>query len=188
MFATAAMRPTRLLLLLVVAAIWLSGCSLLYPGSWAPVDEGTPQEVGRYTSGSATMTLSGGMDEEVSLELVAGSNTMTQLGTQLQWRTQGWVLALSGYTEEPETTFGSLGSLQIDRLSVATHWQANDWERRCDVDFDQLDESAVSGTASCQGLVWMDAVMGPMDFDTSAPDGIEDAEPIDVEIVFEARR
>ncbi len=184
MFRTA-LRSIRPVLLLMIAATGLSGCGLLFPGGWPPVDEGMPEEIGRYTSGSATMTLSGGMEERVTLELVPGSNAMTQIGTQLQWRTQGWALALSGYWDEPGVTFGSWGSLQVDRLTADAHWQTSDWEGRCDVDFEELDESSASGTASCQGLLWLDALMGPIGF--GMPTTIEGTEPVDIEIVFEAR-
>lgn len=190
MHRTAAARSTRPVLLLVIAATLLSGCGLLYPG-WPPrpIEGGMPEEIGRYTSGSATMTLSGGMDERVTLELVEGSNAMTQMGAQLHWRTTGWALTLSGYSDEPDIPFGpigSFGSLQIDRLTSEAHWQTIDWDGRCDVEFERLDESGASGTASCQGLLWMDAIMGPIDFDAIGPPTIEGAEPIDVEIVFDA--
>ena len=177
-------------LAILVCGLLVSACGLLYPDGYGwpffgPVDpeDGMPETIATYDEGTATLVLSGGIDERVELVLVPGSSLTTHIGSQLYWTNpDGWGLGLIGYGEVPGA-FGPAGTLQIDR-AIRGHWVAADYMGVCDVSIERSDERAFRGRATCDSLRWTDAMAGM--FSMAGPRIVEGQEPFDAEIIFEA--
>ena len=172
--------PLRVAVLASLAVPLLAGCSLLgFPPYLVDEEFPEPSGLATYTAGSATITLDDGT--VIDLDEVGRHSTLnTVTGTSVRWRSpDGWSLGLQGVAGDE--AWGSFEMLQLDRIFDGNHWTT--WDTgSCDIDMEHADEKRVAGTATCNGLTWMDALEQPT-FDM--PEPLDEPE-FDAEITFEA--
>jgi hypothetical protein len=160
------------------------GCGLLFGTGFGGFDPElmSSSPIATFTDGSATIAISGG--ETITLDEVGrGSRIDSMFGSEVQWsNADGWSLRLSGAGADfGPGTLESTAFVTIDRISGGEHWSTFD-PGRCIVEVEVADETGLSGTATCRGLTWYDALipLGPM-----APSEVDEPE-FDAEITFEA--
>ena len=167
-------------------ALVAGGCSLLLGGGFSPFDPEvmmSSSPLAEYAEGSATIEIADG--ETITLDQVgAGSRIDSLFGSEVQWSNgDGWSLRVSGAgADYGPGTLESTAYLTIDRISGSQHWSTFD-PGRCIVDVEVADASGFSGTATCRGLTWFDAMMGPLA--PVEPSEVDEPE-FDAEITFEA--
>jgi hypothetical protein len=187
------------------AGIALGLCALLAGGCFFPnlgglgaIDEPFPTVLATYTSGTAHLRLvQGGVTQDLTLERVGAGSTLSSLmGATVTWRNDdGWVLQVTAYdiggllapkaSGKPDTDSYS-GDISIQRVNGHEYWRADGYGmsgNRCIVDVVEVDGTEISGSATCRGLRWADGLVAPGIGD---PLLIEDQEPFDVEVTFEA--
>lgn len=151
------------------------------PGDFGSFDPGPvfslPPPLETYTKGSATVTIDGKTTTLGSLNGTAA--TYEDLGAQVGW-TDGAGLYLRFYGE-PGSEFGD-GFVLLDRVVDGKHWTTAD-PAGCKVTTAETAAKELSGTASCHGLRWADAIgSGPLDSSFIAGQA-----PFDLEVTFEAK-
>ena len=153
-------------------------------GSFDPNDPAfsLPPPLATYTKGSATVTIDG---KKTSLDSLNGTAAIYQdFGAEVGW-TDGAGLYLRFYGE-PGSPSGD-GFVMLDRVVDGKHWTTVDpgatgAPAGCKVTTAESPEKKLSGTASCHGLRWVDAIgTGPLE---QGP--IAGQPPFDAEITFEA--
>lgn len=136
---------------LATMALVVVGCELgtLPDGSW-----GRP--LATYATGRASLVFP---DRSVVLDQVSPGPHLTEgLGTEVYWFNEdGWGLRLTGGGSDP--LFPMPPVVTIDRVST-TYWSATDFESRCRVKVARMDDAALRGTASCEGLRWTEMLRG----------------------------
>jgi hypothetical protein len=187
---------TRLKAIAVLAAVvfLVSGCQYLnmfgatgaYPvdpldpgdfGSFDPDGFPMPSPMATFTTGSATLTIDG---ETTTLDQLSGfAGAYDEFGTEV-----GWTDGAGTYVRffgSGDAAFGDEGFVTIDRIRDGQHRTSNDpWV--CEVELDKSDSTGVAGTASCDGMHWMDALGGGF----VDPTSIEVGPAFDAEIAFSA--
>lgn len=167
---------------LAVAMLALAGCELLAPSFG---DDEFGQALATYARGHATMTIGG---ETIELDQLSPGPHLTQgWGVEVYWyNDEGWGLRVSG----GGSLSGGLGfdmpaTISIDRVRT-TYWMASDYEARCDVDVDEMDDKGVRGSASCKGLRWVDVLRRGNGIGSYEEGYVEGEPPFDVTLQFEA--
>ena len=186
--------------LLVATAFILSGCQYLLGGmmggpmilpggsfdpgafgSFAPGDFGSfdpndpifsmPPPLATYTKGAATVTIDG---RTTAMDSLNGKAAIYQdLGAEVGW-TDGAGLYLRFYGE-PGSPYGD-GFVLLDRVVDGKHWTTAD-PVGCKVTTAETAAKELSGTASCHGLRWADAIgSGPLQSALVAGEPAFDAE------------
>jgi hypothetical protein len=176
------MRLARIVCLVLGSAV-LVGCGLFFPPFGMPGDA-FPSAAGTYTRGKATITITTGTRQVITLDRVSpGPHLYTEYGAEVRWlNDDGWALGLMA----PTTGDAPPATIWIDRIVGKSHLttQSMGMETRCIVDVTKVDASRVSGKATCKGLRWTDVLAGGM-FLRSAPP-VANEPPFDAEIAFEA--
>ena len=125
-------------------------------GSSLPPDEsdGAPKPVATYHSGGATLELSDGT--QLILDRIdPGPHLYAQFGSLVRWSNDsGWYLTLAGAGAEADM---GPAYLTLDRVTGTEHWTAND-PTACKVRIASATPAALSGTAQCRGVQWLDAL------------------------------
>jgi hypothetical protein len=175
------------LMLGLVAASTLGGCSLLYgldPN--VPPDYGMPSPVAVYREGRATVTI--GSDPIIVLDDVTDGGTFDpNFGAGATFsNADGWYVRVMGATK----LGGFLSSsafVQLDRIVGRQHWTTYDPER-CIVTISAADATGLMGKATCKGLRWTDALgnWGGSGIGGYEPPYIKDEPAFDAEITFQA--
>lgn len=200
------MKRWSTVIFLTAAAMLLTGCGLLYPGILGggtviggSGDPGVPTVRATYTSGHATLKITQGTDvQTITLDEVgAGSQMMSIIGASAGWRNaDGWVLQVMAFDagSMPGAPLPGLGGavpaqMTIERISGNQLWTTQDFmgDNRCVVTVTQLDEKALSGTATCRSLRWSDGLAGNMQIGPGDPTYIAGQDPFDAEVTFEAK-
>jgi hypothetical protein len=200
------MKRWSTVIFLTAAAMLLTGCGLLYPGifgggtvSGGSGDPGVPTVRATYRSGHATLKITQGTDvQTITLDEVgAGSQMMSMIGGSAGWRNaDGWALQVMAF--DPSTMPGGMlggmggevsGQMTIERITGNQVWTTQDYtgDSRCVVTVTQVDEKALSGTATCKSVRWSDGFAGSMQFGLGAPTYIAGQDPFDVDVTFEAK-
>jgi len=162
-----------------LVALSSAGCELLF-GMPSGEDFAAPSPLATYARGSATLTLEDGT-KIVLDKLSAGPHLWTTYGSEVRWSgPDGWHLRMSGAGEAlpfmgPQLTF--------DRITDGEHWMTYSSDA-CDVKIEVADPKAIRGTASCEGLRWVDALSTPLLADVPPP--IEGQPRFDLTVTFEA--
>ena len=199
------MKRWSTVLFLAAAAMLLTGCDVLYSsvlGGGTVIggsgDPGMPTVRATYTSGQATLKITQGSDTQtITLdEVSAGSQLMSIIGGSASWRNaDGWVLQVMAFDSgsmpgAPLPNFADVpGQLTIERINGNQLWTTQDYtgDNRCIVTVAQVDQKALSGTATCRSLRWSDGFAGSMQFGLEAPAYIAGQDPFDVDVTFEAK-
>ena len=167
-----------------LVAFVATGCSLLFGSGFGPLDPElmSSSPLATYSDGSATIAIDGGETIELNvLDPTSGIDSM--FGSDVHWSNAGgWHLRVSGAGTDFGGGIGGTEFVTMDRITDGAHWSTFD-PSRCIVDVDVADASGLRGTASCKGLTWFDAMIGPLG--PSGPDEIDEPE-FDAEITFEA--
>jgi hypothetical protein len=172
--------PAGALVGLVLVALSAAGCELLFPGFSEDFPEASP--IATYSKGTATLTLEDGT-KIVLDKLNAGPHLWTAFGSQVRWSDgDGWHLRVSG---AGEAALYMSPSVSFDRIADGQHWTT--WNAdACDVQIDLVDATALRGTATCEGLKWVDSLdFAPMS--EGAP-YVPDQPRFDLTVSFEATR
>jgi hypothetical protein len=195
--------------LLVALSLVIAGCiplgSLGDFGNFDDDDFPMPTVLSVYTQGTATLEIKqGDTSQTINLTRVAdGSQLSTFSGGNVTWRSDdGWGLQVT--TIDMSMPFGNPPSpsagaspgptaapylMELAVMLIADHefWRASgnygDSGNRCIVDLAEFSAVRVAGTATCRGLKWYDGTSAPMYMDQPY---IDDQEPFDAEITFEA--
>ena len=180
-------RPVARLLLGVVAASTLGGCSLLYgfdPN--VPPGDGIPSPVAVYREGRATVTI--GTDPIIVLEDVSDGGTFDpNFGAGATFsNADGWYVRVMGATKLGGF-MTSPAFVQLDRIVGREHWTTSDPDR-CVVTISAADATGLMGKATCKGLRWTDALgnWGGGGTGGYEPRYIKDEAAFDAEITFQA--
>jgi hypothetical protein len=188
---------------LALSALILSGCELLLGGMFGggafPGDPDggfpTPSLQATFTSGTATIVITrAGVSgsETVTLDRLAPGATLTSMvGANASWRNDdGWALAVMAFEPGQFGGPGAIGGdLSMQRVSGTNSWTTADFTAapRCIVEIAELSVSGLTGSASCRGLRWIDALSGPGGFSGSdTPVYVEGQDPFDAEVTFAA--
>ena len=172
-----------------IVALVAGGCSLLFGGDFGafPMDPElmSSSPLASYAEGSATIAIAGG--DTITLDDVDPESKIDSLfGSDVHWsNADGWHLRINGAGMNlggPDSGIEGTAFLTIDRINDGTHWSTFD-PSRCIVDVDDADETGLRGTATCKGLTWFDAMMGPLG--PMEPSKVDEPE-FDAEITFEA--
>ncbi|HEY7590785.1 MAG TPA: hypothetical protein VH723_07315 [Candidatus Limnocylindrales bacterium] len=175
------MRLARVAGLLLVPAV-VAGCGFLFPFSdeeFAP-----PSPLATYRTGTATLTLEDG--SRIVLDRInAGPHVWSSFGTEVRWfgtdAADGWNFKING--AGMDTPFPS-ALATFDRVAGGQHWTTL-FSDACDLDVEKADKTGIRGTASCEGLRWVDALDGySMGLNTPSP--VEGQPRFDVTVTFEA--
>ena len=195
--------------LIVAAAFLLGGCQYLLGttqstileqvgGSFDPGDFGSfdPNEFGSFDpnepafslppplatfkSGTATVTIDG---KATTLGKLTGTAaTYEDFGTDVSWTDGKGLYLRFGSAPEPGSPLGDEFVL-LDWIHDGQHWTSSD-PTECPVKVDKLNTAGLSGSASCTGLHWIDAMsMGS----AAEPAPIPGEPAFDVAITFEAK-
>lgn len=175
---------------LAVAALvsGISGCSLLdlLLADAPPFDPDEPfpfpTAEATFSTGTATIEVAGG--ETLVLRELAGEATVQpDFGINVRWTDgEGWYLALFALPDLGG--FPSSQYLTFDWIADGRHWTIMD-PGRCVTTLEQADARGVSGTATCRGLQWTDA-LGAFAGGMGIPQPVPGVEPFDAELTFEA--
>jgi hypothetical protein len=165
------------------AASIVSGCAWLYAlGGPYPMPE-PPGKPATYSDGRATLTIGTAPAIELG-ELTEGGTIAADYGVNASFRSaDGWYLRILGAGEG--SPLYSPAFLTIDRIVGTEHWTTYDGSR-CTVSVTKADETGLTGTASCKGLRWSDALRSGVGTSFEPP-YIEDEPAFDAEITFEAK-
>lgn len=195
--------------MLLALPLVLAGClpfgSFSDLGNFDDGDFPMPTVLAIYSQGTATLEIKqGDTSQTITLTRVAdGSQLSTFSGGIVTWRSDdGWGLQVS--TIDMSMPFGNPASpsagaspgptaapylMELAVMLIADHefWRASgsygDSGNRCIVDLTEFSEVRVTGTATCRGLKWYDGAAAPVYIDQPY---IDDEEPFDAEITFEA--
>lgn len=168
----------RLLVILALAigaAPTVSGCDLL--GMPSTDDEDFGQPIATYTSGRATLVIDG---RTIVLDQVsAGPHLYRDMGADVYWfNEEGWGLRLTSYGDG----WMAGSDITIDRVQT-TYWSAPGYGD-CRLKVERLDATGAQGSASCDGLRWVDRLRGGS---WRADEPYVEGEPaFDAEVTFEA--
>jgi hypothetical protein len=196
--------------LLVATAFILSGCQYLMgammgspivlpggsfdPGAFGSFDPGgfgsfDPGAFGSfsppaatYKTGSATVKIDG--TSSTYDTLTGPASLMPDFGANAMW-TDGhghYVQVVGAKTGSPLID-SEAGFVEVEQIVDDHHWMAGD-ESGCTVDVTSADKTGFSGTASCKGLRWSDA-MAPVDA-SGNPAYVAGQAPFDLEVTFRA--
>jgi hypothetical protein len=193
------------------AGIALGLCGLLAGGCFFPNFAGLgddpfpiPTVLATYTAGSAELRVTQGAGaEQVVLDEIGRGSTLNSLeGAGVTWRNEaGWSVQVIAYNFDSllapvasgrPTASGSSegesysGDLKVQRIAGNEFWIARasgQSGNRCIVDIAEASASLIRGSATCRGLRWEDGTAPEMFID---PVYIEDQQPFDVEVTFEA--
>jgi hypothetical protein len=158
-----------------------------------------PSVLAVYSTGSATLNITqAGQARSITLERIGrGSQLTTLIGSSVTWRNdEGWSLTLNAYDfgsvlrpESTSTTDAESYSADLSIQLIEDHefWRAEGYGisgNRCIVDVAEASETEITGTATCRGLRWRDGIAAGFGVETGL---IEEQEPFDAEITFEAR-
>jgi hypothetical protein len=181
---SAPLRPLLTAVATLAIASAAAGCELLFPFSADFPDEGFPSPRATYTSGSATIVLSGAEEATITLDQVSeGPHVYAAFGATISWfNDEGWALRYHGFAET-SVPFGVEGYVELDHVIDGTHMSAQDGSR-CVVTVDESSDSRLAGSATCRGLVWVDILREPSAF--GLPGMPAEGERFDAEISFEA--
>lgn len=181
---TALPRPVLTAVATVAVVSAVAGCELLFPFSSDFPREGFPSPRATYTSGSATIVLSGAEEATIDLDQISeGPHVYAEFGATISWfNDEGWALRYSGFAD-PGLPFGTEGYVELDHVVEGTHMSALDGSR-CIVTVDESSDSRLAGSATCRGLVWVDALREPPAF--GFPGTAPEDDRFDAEISFEA--
>jgi hypothetical protein len=171
------------LLLVAALALAVGACDLIAGyGMTDPEDFAPLRPVATWTEGSAGLTVDGG--SEIDLGRLTGAGLYEGwYGGEATWsNADGWYVRVYGATTSGGP-FGIGGSVVLDRVLEGQHWTTWD-SSRCIVTIETADERGLRGTAICKGLRWSDAISVPGG--GFEPTYIEDQDPFDVDIRFEA--
>ena len=187
--------------LFVGALFVLSGCQYLFGaagfgpgsfpgpgGSFDPGDFGSfdpnepafslPPPLATYTTGSATVTIDG--TATTLGKLTGTAATYADFGTEVTWTDgAGLYLRFAGapaFAGLPDSAY-----VVIDRIADGKHWTSSN-PTACPVTVSKSNASGLSGSATCKGLRWMDA-LSAMSLD---PTPIAGEPAFDVAVTFEA--
>lgn len=163
-------------LVLVLACLpGLAACELL--GMPTFDEEGFGEPLATYGGGSATLVIDG---ETILLDqLSRGPHLYDGLGTDVYWfNDDGWGLRLTSF----DSGFMDMAEVTIDRVQT-TYWSAPGYGD-CIVDLVRSDETGVEGTATCDGLRWVDQLRGGSWND--GPPFVEGQPAFDATVEFEA--
>ncbi|HEY7737337.1 MAG TPA: hypothetical protein VH813_11130 [Candidatus Limnocylindrales bacterium] len=180
-FVNASRLAAGRLVAVLVAALVVSGCGVLFPPTYPMPGDESMKPIAFYKQGSATLTLGDGT--KLVLDKVgADSSLYDMMGANVHWTgASGWHLRLTGAAN---SGFGSFAYLQLDRIADGQHltiWDSS----RCIIDVAKADDKAVRGTATCKGLQWSDALSTSFEDPlSSAP--VAGQPKFDAEITFEA--
>ena len=147
-------------------------------GSFDPGDFGSmPPPLAVFTTGSASVTVAG---KTTTLDTMnSGAAIYPEYGTAIGW-TDGDGTYVHFYGET-DPTYGD-GFVMLDRIANGQHWTIYD-PSGCKVTVKQNDAKGVSGTASCKGLRWVDAMSAA---EPGEPSLVPGQAPFDAEITFQA--
>jgi hypothetical protein len=179
------MRLWRIALGFLAAGV-VADCGLFFP-SFGMSGDAFPSAAATYTRGKATVTiLTSGRRQLITLDRVSpGPHLYTEFGAEVRWlNDDGWALAL--FAPAQGTPFGGPPStVWIDHVAGNLHLTTQTFaENRCIIDVTKVDATAISGTATCKGLRWTDALASTTFLNTPQP--VASEPPFDAEIVFEA--
>lgn len=161
-------------------AVVLSGCSLLGDQLYAEdpdVTVITPGDPIGYTTGEATIRMTGGTALEIELPLQVGSFRVPGSSDSIGFRADPWAIALSTYESWPGYPSWDVTLHRLDH----GHWLAQGLDE-CSADIEHT-RQMTTGTVRCVGLEWMDALAILSD-DGPAP--IPGQGPFDAVVTFEA--
>jgi hypothetical protein len=188
--------------LLVSTALILSGCQYLLggltggpmvlpggsfdPGAFGSFDPGAfgsiPPPDATYKTGSATVKIDG--TSSTYGTLAGPASLMADFGANAIW-TDGkghYVQVVGAKTGNPLVDSGA-AFVQVEQIVDDHHWTSGD-ASGCTVDVTSADKTRFSGTASCKGLRWSDAIAP---FDASGnPAFVAGEAPFDLEVTFQA--
>ena len=172
----------RLLLGLGAASI-VSGCAWLYGWGAFPMPEPSPGKPATYVSGQATLKI--GTAPAIDLpDLTEGGTMVADYGVNATFRNaEGWYLRIMGAAQG--SPMYSPAFLSLDRVVGNEHWTTYD-PSRCTVTVTKADETGLTGSASCKGLRWSDALRSGIG-SSFEPPYIEGEPAFDAEITFEAK-
>ena len=193
----------------LLASVLVAGCYFPFGGFGGFDDDQIPfpTVLAEYSTGSAQIVLThDGESQTVTLDQMGRGSSLDNLsGAAVSWKSgDGWILQVTAYdvgavfapfpsprassSPAPNSDMGAYsGEVTIQRISGAEFWTASSYSasgNRCIVDIVDVSASVVEGSATCRGLRWSDGT-APNNFMT--PVFIEDQEPFDAEITFEAR-
>jgi hypothetical protein len=163
------------LLLLTGLLPSLAACDLL---GAPPIDEDFGVALATYATGRATIEI--GDEANVLDQVSPGPHLYEDMDGDVYWfNDDGWGLRL--------TSFGaglmSSNDVTIDRVRT-TYWSAPGYGD-CIVDVETFDATGVRGTATCDGLRWIDQLRGGMTW-TEGPRYVDGEPAFDATITFEA--
>ena len=145
------MRRILVLALAIGLVPALAGCDLL--GVPAFDEEGFGEPLATYATGSASLVIDG---ETIVLDqLSRGPHLYDGFGADVYWfNDDGWGLRLTSY----DAGLMGVGDITIDRVRT-TYWSASGYDD-CILELDLVDETGVRGSATCDGLRWVDQLRG----------------------------
>jgi hypothetical protein len=197
--------------LLVATAFILSGCQYLMgammggpiglpggsfdpgafgsfdPGDFGSFDPGAfgsfPPADAIYKTGSATVKIDG--TSSTYGTLAGPASLMADLGANAMWTDgHGHYLLVAGAKSGNPLIDGGSDFVQVEQIVDDHHWMTGD-PSDCKVDVTTADKTGFSGTASCKGLRWSDAIAP---FDASGnPAFVAGQAPFDLEVTFQAK-
>ena len=187
---------------LVLASLVLAGCGGSRPrgsplvatapaGSADPSGgDGLPSPIGTYHTGSATLKLSDG--STVVLDAIApGPHLFTLVGSHIVFtNAAGWYLTVDGAGAPPDQSDPNnplAADVQIDRITNGHHLTASAAPDACTSTVSAATPAALSGSASCRGLIWTDVLLSGGGFDpSSTASAAPGTVPFDVQLTFDA--
>jgi hypothetical protein len=170
-------RRKLLVLALAYAAVpLLAGCAFLDDPAF---DDGFGAPLATYVTGRATLEIDG---RTIVLDrLSAGPHLIQGAGADVYWyNEEGWGLRLSAF----DMLGAGATNISIDRVRT-TYWSADGYED-CLVKVETADETGVKGSATCDGLRWVDRLRGASSWG-EGPGYVEGEPAFDATVVFEAR-
>jgi hypothetical protein len=157
---------------------------LFFPFGMGEGEGAFPSAAATYTRGKATITITSGDRQVVTLHRVSpGPHLYTEFGGEVRWlNDDGWALALTAPTVR-EAIVSPPATITLDHIVGKSHLSTAQVEQRCIVDVDVIDATRVAGKATCKGLRWVDVLASSY---LRPPTEVAGPPPFDAEIVFEA--
>ena len=154
-------------------------------GSFDPNDPGfsLPPPEATYVTGSATVTIDGAASTYGTLEDPGA--LIADYGANAIWTDNaGHYLQIYGARSGNAAIDSAAQFLSIEQVADGNHWTAFN-QPGCKLDVTRADKTGFTGTATCTGLRWTNAI-APVDA-SGNPSYIEGRAPFDLEVTFEAK-
>lgn len=147
--------------------------------SFPPGQDPDPSPLATFTRARATISLSDGTTIILD-RLSRGPHLYSVFGSSLRWsNADGWYLALGG--AGADTEYGA-AYVQLDRVTGGQHWTSDELGR-CQVTIASADKTGIRGSASCEGIRWMDALTSGF---SAEPPYVAGQDPFSAQITFSA--